>query len=117
VRDLGKALARRRERVDAAIDRHFPPEARPLRPHSGMVCWVELPRGADVAAIVAEAGRVGIDIAPGAPFDPAGAPVPAFRLSYATADERDLEPALERLGRVLHRALSGGDRGLAPPLV
>lgn len=121
VRDLRRKLEQRRAIVDAAIDAHFPADARPLRPHSGMVCWIELPRGADVARIVDEARRAGVEIGPGAPFDPAGAPVPAFRLSYATANERDLEPALARLGRVLHESLHhslhGGGGASAQPLV
>jgi 2-aminoadipate transaminase len=117
VRDLEKKLERRRAIVDAAIDAHFPEEARPRRPHSGMVCWIELPRRADVPRIVEEARRAGVDIAPGAPFDPLGAPVPAFRLSYATAEERDLEPALKRLGEVLTTTLDGSGGASAPQLV
>ncbi len=117
VRDLKVTLERRRALVDAAIDAHFPPEVRPLRPHSGMVCWIELPRGADVQRIVDEARRAGVEIGPGAPFDPAGLPVAALRLSYATADEGDLEPALKRLGRVLHDSLHGRGGASAPPLV
>jgi DNA-binding transcriptional MocR family regulator len=43
--------------------------------------------------------------------------VPAFRLSYATANEKDLEPALGRLGRVLHQVLAGGSGASASPFV
>lgn len=117
VRELRRTLERRRRIVDAAIDSGFPPEARPRRPHSGMVCWIDLPRDADVARIVEQARRSGVEIGPGAPFDPAGAPVPAFRLCYATAEESALKPALARLGRVLHETLHGGGGGSAPPLV
>ncbi|MBL8840207.1 MAG: PLP-dependent aminotransferase family protein [Planctomycetes bacterium] len=115
-RDLRVQFERRRDAVDAAIDRHFPAAVRPLRPHSGMVCWIELPAGSDVARLVEEARREGIDIAPGAPFDAIGRAPPAFRLSYSAASEAELEPAIARLGALLHRQLLGGSHA-APPLV
>ncbi len=115
-RDLRLQFERRRDAVDAAIDRHFPRDVRPLRPHSGMVCWIELPRGGDVARLVEEARREGIDISPGSPFDPNGRPLSAFRLSYSAASEAELEPAIARLGGLLHRQLTSGSHA-APPLV
>ena len=117
VKGLKRELERRRARVDAAIDAGFPAEARPRRPHSGMVTWIDLPRGSDVNRIVAEAARVGVEITPGAPFDPAGGSLDGFRLSYATAAEAELEPALEQLGRVLKQVLRGDGAATARPLV
>jgi len=117
VKGLRRELERRRAKVDAAIDAHFPSEARPRRPHSGMVTWIDLPRGSDVNRIVAEAARVGVEITPGAPFDPAGGTLDGFRLSYATAAEKELEPALEQLGRVLKQVLRGDGSATARPLV
>jgi 2-aminoadipate transaminase len=117
VKGLRKQFESRRARVDAAIDAHFPKEARPRRPHSGMVTWIDLPRGSDVNRIVAEASRAGVEITAGAPFDPAGGALDGFRLSYATAAESDLEPALARLGRVLKSVLHGAGAATAPPLV
>jgi 2-aminoadipate transaminase len=117
VKGLRKQFESRRARVDAAIDAHFPKEARPRRPHSGMVTWIDLPRGCDVNRVVAEASRAGVEITAGAPFDPAGGTLDGFRLSYATAAEADLEPALARLGRVLKSVLHGAGAATAPPLV
>jgi DNA-binding transcriptional MocR family regulator len=117
VKGLKRELERRRAKVDAAIDAHFPSEAKARRPHSGMVTWIDLPRGSDVNRIVAEAARVGVEITPGAPFDPAGGSLDGFRLSYATAAEAELEPALEQLGRVLKQVLRGDGAATARPLV
>lgn len=117
VRDLRVQLERRRALVDAAIDRHFPRGARPCRPHSGMVCWIELPPGSEVARLVEDARRAGIEISSGTPFDPAGQPIAAFRLAYAAADEDALEPAIARLGKLLHHHLHGAGQLAAPPMV
>lgn len=116
-RAIRRRFERRRQIVDAAIDRHFPAGIRPLRPHSGMVCWIELPERCDVARVVEEARNEGIDLAPGAPFDPQGRPVAAFRLSYSAAEESELEPALARLGALLQRQLDALRSHAAPPLV
>jgi DNA-binding transcriptional MocR family regulator len=117
VRDLRTQLERRRALLDAAIDTHFPPSIRPRRPHSGMVCWIDLPRGLDVARLVDDAHRAGIEISPGAPFDPAGQQVEALRLSYSAADEAALAPAIARLGKLLHHHLHGASQLAAPPMV
>lgn len=117
VRDLRGQFERRAALVDAAIDRHFPAGIRPRRPHAGMVCWIDLPATIDVARLVDDARRAGIEISPGAPFDPAGEPLPALRLSYSAADEAALTPAIARLGKLITHHLHAGAEQNAPPLV
>jgi len=117
VRDLRQQFERRARIVDAAIDRHFPAGIRPRRPHSGMVCWIDLPAAIDMNRLVDDARRAGIEIASGAPFDPSSPPAPAFRLSYSAADESALAPAIAALGKLLIRHLHAGAEDDAPPLV
>jgi GntR family transcriptional regulator/MocR family aminotransferase len=117
VRDLRQQFERRARIVDAAFDRHFPAGIRPRRPHSGMVCWIDLPARTDIARVVDDARRAGIEISPGAPFDPATPPAPALRLSYSAAGESALEPAIAALGKLLTRHLRDGADDGAPPLV
>jgi 2-aminoadipate transaminase len=111
------AFDRRRSIVQQAIEEHFPPEARPRAPFRGMVLWIDLPERADVRAIVAEARRAGVEIPDGRAFEPDGRRIPGFRISYATADEKDLAPAIETLGHVLRETLARQSAFAGPPLV
>ena len=114
---LRRALRRRRQITEAAIEEFFPEECRPLGPHHGMVLWIHCERPIGMSRVVEEACRQGVEILDGQPFVPDAGTGAGFRLSYATAEEADLRPALERLGGILKEALALEPAVQGQPLV
>lgn len=114
---LRTELDRRRDLVNRTIEASFPAFARPLGVHRGMVLWIQLPPELDVGRIVEAAHQQGIEITAGKPFDPQGQELPGFRISYATAEDDQLEPALQSLGAILKDAGEQSSRSQALPLV
>ncbi|MEO3754588.1 PLP-dependent aminotransferase family protein [Streptomyces sp. B6B3] len=88
LRTVAAALRQRREAVLAALTAGPPvvPGARPPHaPRGGNHLWLELPEGADDAALAAAALRAGVAVAPGHPYFAAEPPAPHLRLSFAPA--------------------------------
>jgi 2-aminoadipate transaminase len=110
---LRREYGRRRDTMLEALTRHFPPDARWTRPAGGMFIWVELPAGADAAALL----RVAVEEAqvafiPGFAFDAAagsaraGAALRAtncLRLNFSNCTPELIEEGIGRLGQILNR--------------
>ncbi len=92
----------RRDRMLAALERHFPPEARWSRPHAGMFVWIELPRGVDTLALLEVAvAREAIAYVPGQAFAVRGHDAAhCLRLSFSNCQPDRIEDGIRRLARV-----------------
>ena len=69
------------ERMIEAVERHFPASTRHTTPRGGHVLWVQLPAGVDAMELYEDAGRQGIQLAPGPMFSPSGGYRDYFRLN------------------------------------
>ncbi|WP_054763608.1 hypothetical protein [Methylomonas koyamae] len=83
-----------------AVARHFPDGTKSTQPAGGFVLWLELPDGSDALALAQRALLEGISIAPGPIFSATGKYRNFIRLNCACDWDRNVERALEKLGRL-----------------
>lgn len=98
------AYAERTAAMVAAVLAHFPVGTRVTQPAAGFSLWVELPPGADAAALHAAALAADIAITPGHLFSPKQRYRRCIRLCAARWSPAQL-PALRRLATVVKRQL------------
>lgn len=95
----------RRDCMLEAMARHFPAGARWTRPEGGLFVWVTLPEGISTAQKLPEAIEERVAFIPGDPFFHDGTGQNTMRLNFSNASLEQIESGIERLGRVLSRAL------------
>ena len=99
-----KALLERRDATCAALERHLP-EARFVTPEGGYFLWVDLPEGADVAAIEAGARERGVIFVKGTDFLLEGGES-SLRLAYSAVPPDQIEEGIARIADA-YRELAG----------
>ena len=102
LRKIRRAYARKVVGLTRAIEEHFPEGTRIAEPLGGYVVWVRLPNGLDSMALLREAEKARITIAPGCMFSPSGKYRDYVRLNAAAWSERT-ENDLRRLGGIVGR--------------
>lgn len=103
IRALYKA---NRDAMAQALTEFLPAGCEWQRPEGGMFFWIRLPEGLDAMALLPRAVDAGIAYVPGAAFY-AHQPDPrTLRLSFVTLTPDLIREGVEKLGRVLHEALS-----------
>jgi DNA-binding transcriptional MocR family regulator len=98
------ALQERVAALAAALTRELP-EARFVPPQGGYFMWIELPEGADVEAVFAEAKARGVAIVKGTDFLMEGGEN-TFRIAYSGVTVPQIEEGVKRLAEAV-RAASG----------
>ena len=102
LQSLTRTYAERRDAMIAALEEHFPPEARWTKPEGGFFIWVELPAYVDCANMLAEAVERGVTYAPGDGFYPDGTTGKnCMRLAFCYAQPEAIEEAIRRLAEVI----------------
>jgi 2-aminoadipate transaminase len=99
---------RRRDAMLGCLAAALPRQVRWTRPSSGMFIWVELPRGIDAAALLEEAiESERVAFSPGDVFAVGGRRHAdhCLRLCFTTCPPDQIADGVERLGRVVARAL------------
>jgi len=89
-----------------AMQRHFPSQARWVKPAGGMFIWVELPEGLDSTALLARAIEQNVAFVPGAPFFATEPRANCLRLSFVTVSAERIETGVAILGRLLKEAIA-----------
>ncbi|MDZ4178766.1 MAG: PLP-dependent aminotransferase family protein, partial [Coriobacteriia bacterium] len=89
----------------AALEEHFPSEARWTRPEGGFFVWVELPAFLDTGSMLAEAVEHGVTFVPGDSFFPDGRGRNCMRLAFCYAEPERIEEGIRRLAEVLEDRL------------
>lgn len=102
---LTRTYAERRDAMLAALDEHFPPEARWTRPEGGFFVWVELPAYVDASSMLAEAVEHGVTYVPGDGFYPDGRGRNCMRLAFCYAEPDKIAEGIERLAAVIEDRL------------
>jgi 2-aminoadipate transaminase len=92
----------RRDAMLAALERHFPAQARWTRPEGGMFIWVTLPMTIDSAHLLQKALEQGVVFVPGRAFHATGGGASTLRLSFSNASNERIETGIARLGRALY---------------
>jgi 2-aminoadipate transaminase len=99
------ALHERVATLAGALARELP-EARYVPPQGGYFMWVELPEGADVEAIFAEAKDRGVLIVKGTDFLMEGGEN-TFRIAYSGVTADEIEEGVKRLAEAVRAAAPG----------
>jgi 2-aminoadipate transaminase len=102
---LTATYSERRDAMLAALDEHFPPEARWTRPDGGFFVWVEMPAYVDCASMLAEAVEHGVTFVPGDGFFPDGRGRNCMRLAFCYAEPEKIAEGIRRLAEVLEDRL------------
>ena len=102
IETVKSALQDRAAALASALGRELP-EARFVSPQGGYFMWVELPEGADVEAIFAEAKARGVAIVKGTDFLMEGGEN-TFRLAYSGVTVPEIEEGVKRLAEAVRAA-------------
>jgi len=98
----------RRDRMLAALKRHMPDGVDWTRPEGGMFIWLTLPPALDGATLLDQAITTErVAFVPGAAFYADGSGRNTLRLSFSNSAAADIDTGIERLGRVIRKALQG----------
>jgi len=98
------------ERTIGACTHYFPEETRLTRPAGGHVLWVQLPTAVDAMELYAEAGNLGIRIAPGPMFSPSGGYRDYVRLNTGFPWTDGTEQKVATLGQIVTNVASARSR-------
>lgn len=90
---------RRRDALEEALGRHLPRGVRWKRPETGVALWIPAPPGLDVAALYAEAQRLGVVFSPSTLYEVGGAQRHGLRLTFCAEPAERLVEGARRLGR------------------
>lgn len=90
----------------AALEKHFPADARWRRPAAGVFVWVELPEGLDAGEVLRAALQQGVAFVPGHAFAADGSRTGSncMRLNFSHTPPEMIDEAVARLGRALRNA-------------
>lgn len=102
---LVKTYGERRDAMLAALDEHFPAEARWSKPDGGFFVWVEFPQYVDCSSMLAEAVESGVTYAPGDGFYPDGRGKNCMRLAFCYASPEAIAEGIRRLSEVVEDRL------------
>ena len=96
----------RRDRMLAALKTHMPDGVSWTRPEGGMFVWVTLPNGVDGAIILQQAiADERVAFVPGGAFFADESGRNSIRLSFSNSTPDNIGTGIERLGRVIRKAL------------
>ncbi|MDI3316240.1 MAG: PLP-dependent aminotransferase family protein [Bacillota bacterium] len=108
VEELRRHYARRRDVLEAALERELGGRLSWERPRGGFFHWVTLPPGVDAAAWLGAARRRGVDLVPGQAFFFDGGGADRARLCFSYVPPEQLEEGARRLRLALDEVEEGG---------
>jgi len=103
VASLRASYAERAQAMDVALRKHLAGIARWQKPGGGYFFWLELPEGADAAALEAGARAAGTGFLPGSACSVSGGQRHCLRLSFAHYTVPDIHEGIARLKRAFVR--------------
>ncbi len=96
----------KRELMLQALEAHMPAGISWTRPRGGLFLWVTLPGELDADELLAEAVEEKVAYIPGSAFHCDGGGRNTLRLNFTFTPDADIPEGIQRLGRVLTRALA-----------
>jgi 2-aminoadipate transaminase len=88
-------------RMLAAMDKHFPPEAKWTRPEGGMFIWVTLPENIDTKEMFTRALEHNVAYVHGASFFANKNGKNTMRLNFTYATDEQIDEGIKRLGQTI----------------
>lgn len=104
LKDLYRA---RRDAMIGALEEHMPEGVTWTVPEGGFFIYVILPEPVDTTRLFPVAMSEGFDYLPGTFCRFGGAGTNELRLSFSTVPEAEIREGIRRLGRLVHRAMTG----------
>lgn len=96
----------RRDAMLAALEEHFPPEARWTQPEGGFFVWVTLPDYVDTDSMLGAALEAGVTYVPGNSFYPDGVTGRnSMRINFSYESPENIAEAIRRLAGVIDERL------------
>jgi 2-aminoadipate transaminase len=98
---------RKRDAMVGALEEHMPESVTWTVPDGGFFLWLTVPEGVNTAKLMAVAACEGVEYLPGVACRFDGAGLNEIRLSFSVMTEEQIREGISRLGRLIHRAMSG----------
>ncbi len=117
IQEIIKFYRRKRDTMLAAMERHFPEQARWNRPQGGLFLWVELPPFIDTRDMFAKAIANDVAYVVGQAFFPNGGGQHCMRLNFSHASDEMIEEGIERLARVIRKEIEEKEKTLEDELI
>jgi 2-aminoadipate transaminase len=98
---------RKRDAMVGALEEHMPEGVTWTVPDGGFFMWLTVPENVNTAKLMPLAAQEGVEYLPGVACRFGGAGTNAIRLSFSVMTEAQIREGIARLGRLIHRAMSG----------
>ena len=108
VRKIRKIYKERRDTMLEAMESHFPPEVKWIRPQGGLFLWARMPESVDSVDLLEMAVEEKVSFVPGNAFYPGGNDGRnCMRLNFSYSAPPLIQEGIQRLGRAIERMLAG----------
>jgi 2-aminoadipate transaminase len=107
IEELKEIYRSRRDAMLGALEEHMPEGISWTVPEGGFFIWVTVPENVNTAKLLPLAMQEGFDYLPGVACRFGGAGTNELRLSFSTVPEERIREGIRRLGRLIHRAMTG----------
>ncbi|SCX81402.1 aminotransferase-like domain-containing protein [Alkaliphilus peptidifermentans] len=105
IEKIKKVYRKRRDIMLKTMEETFPKSLKYTYPEGGLFTWVELPIHLNARDILLKALEVNVAFVPGGSFFPNGGRENTLRLNYSNMPEDKIKEGIERLGKVLEKAM------------
>jgi len=106
IREVCQAYGAKRDAMQRAMERYFPPEVRWTRPEGGLFIWVELPEKCDSTELLKETVQHNVAFVPGKPFFVNNSGLNTMRLNFSNASPEQIEYGIAKLGGIIKEYLA-----------
>jgi len=115
LKQVRTAYRERRDTMLAAMEDHFPSDARWRCPQGGMYLWVDMPPSGPTATdLYLTAINYNVAFAIGSVFSASGSFTHALRLSFVTHTPQEIEEGIRRLGKAWRELLDRHAKATTP---
>ncbi len=104
-KEIRKVYGERRHIMTSAMEEHFPEGVKWTKPEGGLFMWTIAPEHLNTMDLLESAVAEKVAYVPGSVFFPDGSGTNTLRLNFSNARSELIPEGIERLGRVLKRAI------------
>jgi 2-aminoadipate transaminase len=96
----------RRDTLLAALEEHFPEDAKWTHPNGGFFVWATLPEWLNTSEMLPRALEAKVAYVPGAGFYPDGSGTNCMRLNFSFPSPEEIQEGVKRLGKVIKEQMA-----------
>jgi 2-aminoadipate transaminase len=104
-KEIRRVYGERRHIMTSAMDEHFPEGVKWTKPQGGLFMWTIVPEHLNTMDLLEKAVEEKVAYVPGSVFFPDGTGTNTLRLNFSNARDELIPEGIQRLGRVLKRAI------------